>query len=98
VRVRSRAFGLDRAQHVPDATARPDHDQTVVVRSASFADLQAYRRSYLAQAGNGFLGQQIRTTLRLVRSAGPRGLLEKLRGLRMRHVRILLFTIFRFGR
>jgi hypothetical protein len=48
---------------------------------------------FAREAGQGFLGQQVRSTLRLVRRSGLRGLAAKASGMRLRHLKLLGLSV-----
>jgi poly-gamma-glutamate synthesis protein (capsule biosynthesis protein) len=95
VRVGHRLYEIDPRTHVPRPSSRPDLAAQLAERRAILHDDAAWRRAFADQAGSGFIGQQLRTTWRMVQRGGLRGLAEKLRGLRPRHVRLLAYAVSR---
>ena len=94
-RWRHEPFAIPAGVHVPALETEGGRPAQFAARSAILADEPAYRRAFNEQATRGFLAQQIRTTVRLIRKAGGRGLVEKVRGLRGRHLRLLAHTFLR---
>ena len=85
-------YRLDADTHLPRLHAAPELQARFGERSAILLDPQRYHACFATQAGHGFVGQQVRSTLRLLRRAGWRGVLVKARGLRPRHFRLLAYS------
>lgn len=94
-RCRPEPFAIPADSHVPTLPAPAERAAQFAARSSVLEDEAAYRRAFNEQATRGFVGQQFRTTVRLVRKAGVRGLWEKARGVRGRHFRLLAHTFLR---
>ena len=90
---RHRIVQIDARTYVPTAVDAAHFEASLEERSAVLQDDKVYRARFAAEAGSGFVGQQIRSTWRLVRRAGWRGLVAKARGFRLRHLRLFAYAI-----
>jgi poly-gamma-glutamate synthesis protein (capsule biosynthesis protein) len=91
--IQRRPFVIDRTTFTPRANAGLKLQALVEQRSAVLRDEASYRRLFAREAGQGFLGQQVRSTLRLVRRSGLRGLAAKASGMRLRHLKLLGLSV-----
>jgi poly-gamma-glutamate synthesis protein (capsule biosynthesis protein) len=93
LQVRHEPFTIDPENFTPRRTSDSRYTSLVQDRSEVLSDPQAYDRLFAKEAGEGFLGKQIRSTVRLMKRSGVRGLLSKVAGLRLRHLRLLSLSL-----